>query len=236
MAEDRALAAAVLAHHADADALARLRAATLHSSGHARTCCWDAIAALFRQRTGSAAHLKRCATSLASRYRSLVASGHAQLPEAWLTQAAANTARRAAQAAIAAGRPPLQQPVPAAGAAAAPAAAAPSARVEEPAVAAGRKRAREGGAAGAEGAGAGAAPAPGAAFCAWSAAEEAHLLALLARFPAHGEPSTARGGRGTDADTAFWTRIAACLQAASAEGSGRTAYAAYMRATMLLRR
>ena len=80
--------------------------------------------------------------------------------------------------------------------------------------------------------GAGALGAPGA----WSAAEEAHLLALLARFPAHGEPSTARGGRGTDADTAFWTRIAACLQAASAEGSGRTAYAAYKRATLLLRR
>ncbi len=107
---------------------------------------------------------------------------------------------------------------------------------------AGRKRAREEAAAaaaveaaeGGEEGGAGA-PAPGAAQGAWSQAEEAHLLALLARFPMHGEPSTTRAGPGTDANTAFWTRIAACLQS-SADGSGRSAYAVYKRSTMLRRR
>jgi hypothetical protein len=61
---------------------------------------------------------------------------------------------------------------------------------------------------------------------AWTAAEEAHLSSLLARFPKHGDPKKGSTDRGsaTWRNNAFWERMSAVL---GGEGGARTAMAVY---------
>ena len=257
-AEDAALAAAVHAWHADGEAVRRYRSSW--RGGAARLTCWDSVAALASART----RLQRSGNSASCRFSWLLARGLATLPpghvssaQAWALRdnpaaaaalhlpfaSAAAAAAPAAPASSSRKRPRVQKGAAAAAAAAAreeeheeeeeekaeeeprgksgpkPKPAAPEEEEEE------EEEDEEGLEEGAAAQGS----------LAWSGAEEAHLSALLARFPRHGDPKGGSADRGSAVwrNQAFWERMAAVL--GSEGSSGRTAVAVYRKALLLRR-